>query len=649
MSSSTTGIPFRSRSLRKPVSSNNNNTSPCVSSGGVTDGAANVRDGSARTASPTRLPVKGSSSLSITRSTSTRIASSLKSSGGGGGGGAVPPSPTAAAAAPKKTRPLSAILGRSRAESAPQKEANGGSTRDVLNSRPPRTATTRPPISGAARPPSSSGGGPSTRSTSMARPTSSSGVPSGSSSSNSRLARAPTSGHARTKSSITSLTGATTLRPPSQTSVDSGGSSSTGVAATAAAPDRSRPPITRSAAAAAHRRNISASSAITTSTTSTTSVSARPRQATISSARQPPPPADPVSTTSDNPPPHRPAFSTLQQHYSPAKSLAPKPLTSTYLAPPSPSKLPSNVALSAEISRLQTELLQLHLLHRDAHAVTGQWRSSAKHKLGDRFANTVKLEQQVGKIEESVVETENLRALVDWGSSSHGGGGGGLESKIQMLDEIVCGLWALGEQPGGRYTRVVRRFEKWASRVKEVTEARKLFDRVRAGEGDGQQVTNELLGDEGLADLLLLSNATEETGGAKKVILLDAEWKEECAMLVRRLTEWRRMLKGLMIVSEEDDTTTAATKNGTSTVVVATESSSSSSLARILKACRSLVHDMLAELDLMEQMERDAVAAENAWVRAVNRDEDEHGDEILPLRRGGMSNNTRAGAIWRAF
>ncbi|KAK4217979.1 hypothetical protein QBC37DRAFT_413682 [Rhypophila decipiens] len=478
----------------------------------------------------------------------------------------------------------------------------------------------------------------------MARPTSSSGVPTGSSSSsNSRLARAPTRGHTRTKSSITSLTGATTLRPPSQTSVDSGGSSSTGVATAAAAPpDRSRPPITRSAAAAAnHRRNISASSAVTTTTSS---IATRPRQATVSSARQPPPPAaDPVSTTSDNPPPHRPAFSTLQQHYSPAKSLAPKPLTSTYLAPPSPSKLPSNVALSAEISRLQTELLQLHLLHRDAHAVTGQWRSSAKHKLGDRFANTVKLDQQVGKIEESVVETENLRALVDWGSSH--GGGGGLESKIQMLDEIVCGLWALGEPPGGRYTRVVRRFEKWASRVKEVSEARKLFDRVRAGEGDGQQVMKELLGNEGLADLLLLSSAEEIGGGAKKVLLLDAEWKEECAMLVRRLTEWRRMLKGLMIVSEEDDTTTA-TKNGT-TVAVATESSRS--LARILKACRSLVHDMLAELDLMEQMERDAVAAENAWVRAVNRDEDEHGEEILPLRRGGGSNNTRAGAIWRAF
>ncbi|KAM7197736.1 hypothetical protein V8F33_005460 [Rhypophila sp. PSN 637] len=625
MSSSTTGIPFRSRSLRKPASNNNNNTSPSVSSGGVTDGAANVRDGGgARTLSPTRLPVKGSSSLSITRSTSTRVASTSKSSG------AVPPSPTAATA-PKKTRPLSAVLGRSRAESAPQKEADGGSTRDVLNSRPPRTATTRPPISGTARPPSSSGGGPSTRSTSMARPTSSSGVPSGSSSSssNSRLVRAPTSGHARTKSSITSLTGATTLRPPSQTSVDSGGSSSNGVAA-AAAPDRSRPPITRSAAAAAHRRNISASSAVTT----TSSVSARPRQATVSSARQAPPLADPVSTA-DNPPPHRPAFSTLQQHYSPAKSLAPKPLTSTYLAPPSPSKLPSNVALSAEISRLQTELLQLHLLHRDAHAVTGQWRSSAKHKLGDRFANTVKLDQQVSKIEESVVETKNLRALVDWGSSH---GGGGLESKIQMLDEIVCGLWALGES-GGRYTRVVRRFEKWASRVREVSEARKLFDRVRAGEGDGQQVTNELLGNEGLADLLLLS--AEETGGAK--VLLDAEWKEECAMLVRRLTEWRRMLKGLVVSEEEElDDTTAATKNGTT--VVATESSS---LARILRACRSLVHDMLAELDLMEQMEHDAVAAENAWVRAVNRDEDEHG-EILPLRRGG-SNNTRAGAIWRAF
>lgn len=228
----------------------------------------------------------------------------------------------------------------------------------------------------------------------------------------------------------------------------------------------------------------------------------------------------------------------------------------------------------------------------------------------------------------------NLKALVDWGAA---GGVEGLEGRIQMLDEVLCGVWSLGE-PGGRYTRVVKRFEKWMGRAKEVSEARRLFDRIRRGEGDREKVTAQLLGNEGLADLLLLMTGESQAGKTKRQgqVLLDAEWKEECAMLTRRLSEWRRILDGLTMIptTEQQQDDTAAGE-------------SSSSLARILKACSSLVDDILAELKLMEQTERDAVMTENAWVRAVNRDQDEYGESLLPYREA--SNSTRAGAIWRAF
>ncbi|KAM7202092.1 hypothetical protein V8F20_004546 [Naviculisporaceae sp. PSN 640] len=637
----------RPRSLRKPLINNNNintNNGSSGSSGpGVIDGAAagfNARDGSgptSRTLSPTRLPVKGGASSSLPRGASTRAvstASSTSTTRAEGGASSTTTTTT------RKTRPLSGILGRSRQESVSKEKEDKTTTTtssasgDVLNSKPPRTATTRVAIGGTgpgqSRPPSSSGS--LTRSNSMARPTTSSGVPT----STSRTTRAP-SGHARTKSSITTLTGATTLRPPSQTSADSGGSS----AGTSA--DRSRPPITRSAAAT-HRRNLSNASSNAPSSRTLPTASKPPPTTSISTSRHSPTSTDPLptATAAEHHNPHRPAFTTHQQHYSPAKSLAPKPLTSTFLAPPSPSKLPSNVALSAEIARLQTELLQLHLLHRDSHTVDSQWRSSARTKLGERFTKLVKAENQVGKLEESIVEMRNLKALVDWGASP---GAEGLENRIQMLDEVICGVWSIGEPGTGRYTRVVRRFEKWMGRVKEVSEARKLFDRIRMGEGDGEKITAELIANEGLADLLLMGSATAtgesniqgKTKGGQ--VHLDAEWKEECAMLTRRLSEWRRILNGLMVIPTDQ------TEQGQHDDTAGEEETSS--LARILKACSSLVDDMLAELKIMEQTERDAVAAENAWVRAVNRDQDEHGESLRPQR--GASNNTGAGAIWRAF
>ncbi|KAK3322545.1 hypothetical protein B0H66DRAFT_620198, partial [Apodospora peruviana] len=445
-------------------------------------------------------------------------------------------------------------------------ENSGDALTSTSTSRPQRTASIRgqQPLPTHQRPASSSG--------SMARPTTSSGLPGGSGSSRPLVTRAGggTSGHARTKSSITTLSGATILRPPSTSSQSSGTTTAPGVSSS----------------------SRQQSSTITSSSSSNNSTNSHQQQH------------------------HRPAFTTLQQHYSPAKSLAPKPLTSTFLAPPSPSKLPSNVALSAEVSRLQTELLQLHLLHRDAAAVDRQWRASARSRLGQRFAEAVALDVEVSRLERGVVEKENLAALVGaWGAN-----GDGLEEKIQMLDSVICGLWALGE-PGGRYVRVVRRFERWLERVREVSRVRRQFLL-----GDGSSSGDLLLEDEKTMDLLM--------GGEQA--LLEAGWRDECAALVRRLDEWRRMLKGLIIEPANDGTTTNA----------ATDEVSSNSLVRILKACRCLVHDMLAELNLMEQMEREAVAAEMEWVRSVNREEEQIGDDARQQRRESA---TRAGAIWRAF
>lgn len=283
----------------------------------------------------------------------------------------------------------------------------------------------------------------------------------------------------------------------------------------------------------------------------------------------------------------RPAFNTLQQHYSPARNLAPKPLTSSYLAPPSPSKLPANVAISSETAKLQTELLQLHLLHRGADAVTASWHASARQRLGQRFAELARRDDEVSKGEAEAEEARNLAALAAWG------GGKGLDGKIQVLDGVLSGVWGLGE-PNGRYTRAVRKFEKWADQTRRAVEARRLAGGLGALTDDG------------------------EVGFVSE---LDPTWKDEVSSMARKLDSWRRQLGQLENDVFEDD------QGG---------DQKSSSLGRLLSGCRSQVHGMLAELDLMEQIERDALAQETAWIRRMNRDDDE-------------SDTPRAGAIWRAF
>ncbi|KAM4054701.1 hypothetical protein HRG_005524 [Hirsutella rhossiliensis] len=352
-------------------------------------------------------------------------------------------------------------------------------------------------------------------------------------------------------------------------------------------PARTRPTsagsVTSASAAGAQPRAASAASR--------SSIIARGGTASTA-AKAAPPPSTPPAAVASRPTQHprlRPAFSTLQQHYSPAKNLAPKPLTSTFLVPPSPSKLPANVAASAETNKLQTELLQLHLLHREAAPVQAQWQASARDKLGRRFTQLGEASRALADTQRAGVERDNILALRRWGSS-----GKGLDEKIQLLGDILSGLWTLSE-PGGRYGRAVRRFERWAHRVRDVEEAR---------------------ASSGSAAVHLQSQS------ALFIDELDAPWKDECSAITRRLRDWRSQL-------HEIDDLAPATSND-----VDKDTSGGSSLERMLAGARSLAQDMLAELGAMEDMEREALAREGEWIERMNRDE-----------AGGEG--TEAGAMWR--
>jgi hypothetical protein len=173
----------------------------------------------------------------------------------------------------------------------------------------------------------------------------------------------------------------------------------------------------------------------------------------------------------------------------------------------------------------------------------------------DRNETLVQLEvEETGKV--------NAAALKRW--KDLGTPGWGLEEKMQVLDEVITGLWNLGDS-GGKYGRVVRRFERWLIRSQNILEAR--------------------ADDEGLED--------------DKIVFLedlDAGWKDDCLILGRKLESWRDNLKNL----------------GTLDL--------GSSLAVIVDGCRSLVSGMLMELGVMAQIERDAMSMEAEWIKSMNDD-----------------------------
>ncbi|KAI9166830.1 AGA1 A-agglutinin anchor subunit [Paramyrothecium foliicola] len=361
-----------------------------------------------------------------------------------------------------------------------------------------------------------------TRTTAPPRPTSSSGV-----------ASQPkrTISHVRAKSTTTAVNAAAISRPPSQ------GKTGPAVAA----------PRTL------HRRNQSVD------------------QAAQHTQQAPPRP------TASAQPRLRPAFSTLQQHYSPAKTLAPKPLTSTFLAPPSPSKLPANVATSAETSKLQVELLQLHLLDRESAGVEALWHASAKEKLGRRFTKLISATNQLSDNERALDEVENILALRQWERQ------GGLDERIQTLDTVMQGVWALSE-PNGRYARIIRRFERWLDRVREIEEARKRRDAF------SQNIDDLFFGE------------------------LDSSWKEDCSGIGRRLSGWHKDLEDMHLAGSQE-------KDG------------NSSITRMVEGSQALIEGMLAELQMMDDIERQAALQESEWIEETIRDE--------------ADSRAGAGAIWR--
>ncbi|PNH72516.1 hypothetical protein VD0001_g5020 [Verticillium dahliae] len=533
----------RTRSLRKPTPGTATDLSlRSIAPATPTASATTAR----RNMSPSRLP----SLRPVARSTSTAAAAAAKE------------------APARRTRPVSGTLVRPPSVTSKNPTATSttsstsmtstsmaSSTSTSTTSRPlaaTANSTARPQQTDASRPrypPNASSSAAAT----VKRPTSSGGLPVHTRTRSTTTAPARSQGHVRARSTVTasstpSLPAASAVnRPPS--------------AGPTSHP--TRPP-------SAHARL--ARQPTTASTTATAATTANP-------------------TT--NPPrllQKKPAFSTLQQHYSPQRTTAPKPATASYLAPPSPSKLPANLALTAETARLQTTLLQLHLLHRDAPATAADWRASARDRLAARHRRLAARHATAAAAAAAAATARNVAALPAWHAAA-----ARLEHTIPPLDAALAALPGLETS----HDALARRFARWAARVPHDRDAL-----LQALDLDALQQPLDL--DDQKQSLALLAGP------------LDATWHADAARHARKLDTL--LLRPLAALPAFPAPHAAA------------------DAARALEACAALARGMLDELAVMRDVERAAVEDEAAWIRRVNR---EDGD----ARREGP----RPGAVWRVI
>ena len=180
--------------------------------------------------------------------------------------------------------------------------------------------------------------------------------------------------------------------------------------------------------------------------------------------------------------------------------------------------------------------------------------------------------------EESQRGRESGLVLKAWAEEGGRGGGTlGLEERVQILDEVVTGLWGMSE-PGSRYSRVVRRFESWLQTVQAIREAR---ERGKLTEGGGEVVF---------------------------IAELEDAWRDELRSQSRKVDGYLEKMAELGGVEGK------------------------SGLAGAIRGFGEMARRMKEEVGVMKRVETAVVRAERDWIRTAIEDESE-GEE--DSRRAG--------------
>ncbi|KAL9632234.1 MAG: hypothetical protein Q9164_005443, partial [Protoblastenia rupestris] len=160
----------------------------------------------------------------------------------------------------------------------------------------------------------------------------------------------------------------------------------------------------------------------------------------------------------------KPAFSTLQQHYTPRKGPLKLPPIPTKRAPQDP----DSVTPLINLPFLQAELIQLHLLHRSAHKTQFQWESSARDHFRVRFDDLCTRHIELKEIAHEQQTLLNQLALVEW---CQGIPSRQVADKIQTMSRNILDLQELLASEG-KYTRVLDVFKTWFEQATRIQSSR---------------------------------------------------------------------------------------------------------------------------------------------------------------------------------
>lgn len=154
-------------------------------------------------------------------------------------------------------------------------------------------------------------------------------------------------------------------------------------------------------------------------------------------------------------PPSKPAFTTYQQHYSPAKTSLPKPPVPVSKTVRPTSTVEEGSEVSSDVAKQQIELLQLSLLHQGAMKCLQEYTASAKKKLNKKHTKLRKDYESVRAVELVQQRTNNLAALESWCRDPTM-----LVENLQILALVYSDLTSLIEEDS-RHGDVVGLFELW--------------------------------------------------------------------------------------------------------------------------------------------------------------------------------------------
>lgn len=244
-----------------------------------------------------------------------------------------------------------------------------------------------------------------------------------------------------------------------------------------------------------------------------------------------------------------------------------------------------------EIAALQTELLQLNLLHSSAVQRSVEWQTESEALLQKKYDSVAATYKSILEDEREKQRRLNAQALGIWFKNSRERRDRqGFSEQIQLFSQVAQEISALSG-PDGRYTLVIQEFEDWFQAVDEIRESR------------SRPSSGSMMGNMSFIDPLC------------------PEWKNELNELLMKLELCAKQLQSLDILGYGE-----------------LEQLEDSALLRIANGLRDMTDTMISEIKTIRAIEADILRLERLWVG-------QYADRLIETRPA-KEDGERVGA-WR--